>query len=68
MPNYYANMITIELGVLEVHKDGCSHMPNLENLLYLGSYSKCAPAVEKAKETNPKADGCFWCSTECHTS
>jgi len=67
MALYYVNKNAQSNGDHEVHKEGCSHMPNLENCLYLGDYSSCTGAVSKAKETYSTADGCYHCSKACHT-
>ena len=55
-------------GDNEVHKEGCSHMPNSENQKYLGEFTKCQDAVAAAKQIDSDADGCFYCCKECHTS
>ena len=55
-------------GGYEVHKAGCPYMPALENRMYLGDFASCHEAVRKAMESYPKADGCFFCSKECHKS
>ena len=49
----------------EVHKEGCSCMPS--NKEYLGIYSSCYGAVQKAKEAYSDADGCYHCCNPCHT-
>jgi hypothetical protein len=68
MAKYYVNMNAQENGDHEVHKEGCSHMPDPENQQYLGEFATCQDAVEEAKKSNPKADGCYYCCNECHTS
>lgn len=55
-------------GDHEVHKDGCSRMPNPENRVWLGDFPSCHEAVRVAKRIDPEADGCFYCSRDCHTS
>ena len=67
MTKYYMNKNAQSNGDHEVHKEGCSWMPYPENLLYLGDFLNCNGAVKKAKEYDPDADGCYFCSRECHT-
>ena len=68
MDKYYVNKNAQSNGDHEVHKDGCGAMPDPENRLYIGEFPSCHGAVSKAKEDNPKADGCFYCCPDCHTS
>ncbi len=65
MSNYYVNQNSQANGDHEVHKEGCTYMPT--NRLYLGDFNSCHPAVESAKKVYPTADGCYWCSQECHS-
>ena len=51
----------------EVHREGCSSMPNPENRKFLGIYTNCHDAVREAKRTYSDADGCRICSSECNT-
>jgi hypothetical protein len=67
MPKYYMNKNAQDNNDHEVHKEGCEWMPKLENRHYLGEFASCHPAVEKAKEILPTADGCKHCSEACHT-
>lgn len=66
MAAYYVNKNAQANGDHEVHKDGCSFMPN--DRLYLGDFDSCHGAVAKAKETYPQSNGCKFCSEACHTS
>jgi hypothetical protein len=66
MARYYVNKNAQSNGDHEVHKSGCSHMPNTENKLYLGDFTTCKSAVTKAKEYYTKSDGCYYCANECH--
>lgn len=65
--NYYVNNNAQSNGDHEVHNDSCSYLPNAQNRTYLGSFSNCKDAVTEAKKTYSKADGCFFCSSDCHT-
>ena len=68
MAFYYVNKNAQSNGDHEVHKSGCSHMPNLENRIYLGDFTTCAPAVRKAKEHYMQSNGCYYCANACHTT
>lgn len=63
--NYYVNQTPQTNGDHEVHKEGCTYMPTTK--LHLGAFISCRPAVEAAKKVYPRADGCYWCSRECHS-
>ena len=68
MYKYYVNKNAQSNGDHEVHKAGCSYMPNSENRLCLGTFSGCAGAVKEAKKTYLRSNGCYYCSNACHTS
>lgn len=67
MASYFVNKNPQPNGDHEVHVAGCSYFPAPGNAKYLGDYSNCRPAVQKAKETYPQSNGCAFCSPECHT-
>ena len=67
MPKYYVNKNAQDNGDHEVHKEGCSYMPDEENRQYLGIFDDCYAAVEKAKEYFSQSNGCYYCSLDCHT-
>lgn len=67
MAYYYVNRNAQANGDHEVHALGCSHMPDLANRVYLGNFDRCQPAVREAKKTYPTANGCYYCSIDCHT-
>ena len=67
MPSYYVNTNAQSNGDHEVHKEGCSFMPDLSHRKYLGSFSTCQEAVREAKKTYSTANGCYYCSKDCHT-
>ncbi|KAB2967374.1 MAG: hypothetical protein F9K15_13405 [Zoogloea sp.] len=52
----------------EVHKEGCTWMPESQNRIYLGDFSNCRDAVKKAKQFFSDTNGCYYCSNECHTT
>lgn len=68
MAKYYVNKNAQDNGDHEVHKETCKRLPDKENRLYLGDFASCRGAVQEAKKHYAKADGCFYCSPECHTS
>lgn len=68
MARYYVNRNAQPNGDHEVHRLGCSRMPLEANRTYLGDFPTCRSAVTAAKRIYPQADGCFYCSRECHTS
>ncbi len=67
MVRYYVNKNAQSDGYHEVHTQSCIHGPDLDNRLYLGDFSNCAPAVKEAKKHYSKSDGCYYCSPNCHT-
>lgn len=68
--NYYVvNTEAQPNGDHEVHKkNDCKHLPNPENRKDLGYFQSCRGAVAEAKKTYPKANGCYYCCNECHSS
>lgn len=68
MARYYVNKNAQSNGDHEVHKSGCSYMPDTENRLYLDDFDNCKDAIEEAKKTYSKSNGCYYCCNECHTS
>lgn len=59
MVSYYVNKNAQSNGDHEVHKSGCSFIPNIENRIYLGEFSNCSDAVKKAKATYKQVNGCY---------
>ena len=69
MPNYYVNTQAQSNGDHEVHReDFCPHPASLYNRQSLGWYPSCHGAVQTARNLGYRANGCYWCSRECHTS
>jgi len=52
----------------EIHKSSCNHLPKEENQYELGLFADCHKALEKAKIIDKNADGCLFCSPNCHSS
>lgn len=68
MDKYYVNKIHQANGDHEVHKEGCYYLPNLSNRKYLGEFLNCSDAVNGAKKTYPRSNGCYHCCYACHTT
>jgi hypothetical protein len=68
MHKYYVNTQAQDNGDHEVHDELCHYLPGVQNRLYLGDYSFCTEAVEKAINHYNQANGCRFCSPVCHTS
>ena len=68
MAYYYVNKNEQSNGDHEVHKSGCTHMPDEQNRILLGDFSNCFDAVRAAKRIYINSDGCYYCCNECHTS
>jgi hypothetical protein len=67
MAIYYVNKNAQSTGEHEVHKSGCSYMPDASNRQGLGEHATCQSAVKAAKAYYTKVDGCAFCSASCHT-
>lgn len=68
MARYYVNKNAQSNGDHEVHKEGCTRMPDRINRADLGEHSSCQSAVREAKQYYfPQSNGCYYCSSECHT-
>jgi len=68
MARYYVTKQAQTNGDHEVHQFGCSWMPAEDNRIYLGDFPTCRSAVTAAKRHYTRANGCYYCSRECHTS
>jgi len=69
MPKFYVNRDASHNpnNDHEIHKEGCSWMPNSENAIFLGNFPSCHEALAKAKNDYwRKSDGCKNCCKECH--
>ena len=65
---YYVNKVAQANGDHEVHKATCIRLPYVTNRLYLGDFASSASALREARKYYPKADGCYYCCHEIHTS
>ncbi len=68
MEHYYVNDNAQSNGDHEVHKTGCSRMPDVLNRTYLGYFDNCHQAVRQAREHYSQVNGCYFCSNACHTT
>ncbi len=69
MPTYYVNKNAQPNSKdHEVHKEGCTWMPEAHNRQFLGTFPACKEAVKEAKKFYADSNGCFYCSPECHTT
>ena len=73
MPQYIVNRNAQSNGDHEVHKyprSLCNRhdYPEPRNQIDLGFHVSCHGAVRKAREFYSKANGCYYCATECHTT
>ena len=70
MPNFIVvNRNAQANGDHEVHNTttGCGHMPDAANRMSLGSHATCRGAVQEAKRTYARSNGCYYCCNECNT-
>lgn len=68
MASYYVNRNEQANGDHEVHKEGCSWIPEERNRIYLGEFNSCHGAVIAARQHYSQVNGCYYCSNPCHTS
>ncbi len=68
MKDYYVNNTAQSNGDHEVHTDDCQYFKSIVSKKYLGEFSSCKPAVDEAKKTYSKSNGCKTCCNACHTS
>ena len=67
MRKYYVNSNAQANGDHEVHTPGCPFMPAPENRIYLGEFTSCHDAVSEARKYYSQVNGCYYCSSDCHT-
>jgi hypothetical protein len=70
MPKFIVNKNAQSNGDHEVHNEtkGCQNMPLDHNREDLGWHDTCHSAVSQAKRIYTRANGCYYCANECHTS
>ena len=68
MGHYYVNPNPQPNGDYEVHLQGCYWLSLILAPVYLGWFASCAPAVVEAERRGYRpANGCYYCSRDCHT-
>lgn len=68
MHNFFVNDYPQSNGDHEVHKEGCFYLSLVFSKTGLGYHTNCHSAVRKARNYYQNADGCFYCSSDCHKS
>lgn len=68
MQHYYVNKLARPNGEHEVHVPRCTYLPEGDNGIYVGSFTRCSEAVEAAKAHFDKVTGCRVCCGPGHTS
>lgn len=71
MPIFCINQKEQQNGDHEVHDltpGRCTRLPDTQNRLDLGSHTNCASAVQQAKRTYSRSNGCYHRSPSCHTT
>ena len=66
MSTYYVSLNEESNGDHWVHREGCSFMPAASQRFALGEFATCTVAVRTAKGYYVRANGCYYCSRECH--
>ena len=66
MAEYCVNT-KLRRGDHEVHTLKCRELPEPEYRHYLGEFTSCREAVAAAQKIFTPVNGCYWCSTDCHT-
>ena len=65
MNQYCVNNRPQSNGDYEVHRVGYAYWPS--DRTDLGNHATCSSAVATAKRIYPRANGCAFCSSTCHT-
>lgn len=69
MPPYIVSRKPLSNGDHEVHNldSNCPYLPSTLDQIPLGEHDTCASAVDAARLLFETANGCYNCSTGCHT-
>lgn len=68
MLEYLVNVQTGDHGENEIHKIGCSYLPDPSNWRLLGWFYSDQEALQEAhRQGYQNADGCFWCCRSIHS-
>lgn len=65
---YYVNNSAQPNGDHEVHEEHCTYLEMAHDVKYLGMFENGIQAVAHARKFYAKADGCYFCCKEAHTS
>ncbi|MCK9393251.1 MAG: hypothetical protein WCX30_02435 [Candidatus Paceibacterota bacterium] len=63
---YYIDIKAQPNGDYEIHTKECTHLPIHKNIKYLGEFPNCKEALREAKKYYTEANGCYYCSSDCH--
>ena len=66
MKNYYAHIPINSNGYHEIHTEECSHLPDVENRIYLGQFPNCKYAIVEAHKYFERVNGCSFCISLCY--
>ncbi|MCC3868470.1 hypothetical protein [Terrisporobacter mayombei] len=72
MKNYCFNNFVDAHGRYEIHVEGCPYLPYSLSRTYIGSFSNCDEALQRAKYQHPLKSFvcckscCKSCSRSCH--
>ncbi len=64
--SYYVHKQEQDNGDHEVHVADCSHLPLLDNRIYLGDFATCTEGIKVAGRYYDQVDGCKFCLPDCH--
>ncbi|RZM19103.1 MAG: hypothetical protein EOO88_38960 [Pedobacter sp.] len=67
MKQYYVNDTAQSNGDHEVHENTCIYFQSILKKTYLGSFTNCQEAVDKAGKLHKQVNGCAKCCKFCHT-
>lgn len=68
MHHYYVNKNAPGTGEHEVHRNDCKFLPDTSDREYLGLFSDCREAINKAYEKYEDVNGCISCISGCHST
>ncbi len=65
---FYLSNYHQRAGLHEIHAQGCSQMPNMLNLTYLGPFNNCKEAFRKAIASYEEVELCPLCCEKLNQS
>lgn len=66
MHTYYVSTLANSDGEHLLHVYGCMHLPGFLNRHYVGDFSSCIKAIQRAKVDYPNVNGCAHCCNSCN--